>query len=620
MSRREDRSIADRLAEVERAVEMLEVVHVWTEIVVVARVEPWLAEMRTVEDVQRCAVFEPVVEVVSRWRDLDLLFDPNTGERVIRSAENAEAFDALAAKVDKSFRIELRCHQWQVDPVLSRAKITAVLGGNRAGKTRVLLLWMIRQWILRGRAPTPEQAGAVFWWVGPTLAKSFKYGWNRGLRLLLPRELVVSAPKSHRSTSLAITLLDGSAIELQHAFEDGGNLKSENVSGIAGDELGEWHDQGNWQQVNSRVLQAGAQAAISTTPVAGHWGRTAIILQEPHSGGAIKVFALDLFQNPYLSTARILAGFLGDSTLTETELAEQVLPAPDHAAACRAIVTNPRSLREHFGVWTAEGIKLWAEWTEEVERACTRAGGGVVATDLRVGKRLVAGRERGPELLRDCTAQACGSIFGPAERCPGCRGAGCSSCSGSGTRTIRRVAGEDFNRNPQTTLPCQVFGDPEAPETWVIYVIEEIQTVGTIEEHADRLATIDRDLAIVCDPSGDIPRRAQGALDSDDASRLRARGYRVVSAVGRGRSLRSQSPTLALLHKLIRERRVIVHMRCVQTLRALQTQKAKPDGRIDKRAGTNSPSDQLSSPTDALRYLTWRLFKHELEHAAEYET
>ena len=91
----------------------------------------------------------------------------------------------------------------------------------------------------------------------------------------------------------------------------------------------------------------------------------------------------------------------------------------------------------------------------------------------------------------------------------------------------------------------------------------------------------------------------------------------MVSACGRGRKLRSQKPTLTLIHKLIHERRLYVHLRCTQTIKALESQRARPDGRIAKESG--KASDRLSSPTDALRYLVWRLFRHELARSIEWE-
>jgi hypothetical protein len=617
--RREDRSIEQRLEDLERVAELLRVVHVWTEIEIVERgPEPVVTKAA---EIPAAEAVEPVVEVVERRRDIDLLFDPTTGARLLRTEANAPAFDMLAARArecGRSIRIPLRMHAAQVGPVLSRAKLVAVLGGNRAGKTRVLLLRFVRMWLLRGRAPTSSTPGAMFWWIGPTIEKAYKFGWARGLKLLLPAELVVSYPRSHRAAQV-IKLLDGTTIELQHAQDDGSNLKSENVDAIAGDEIGVWKHEGNWQQVASRISQAGASACVSTTPVAGHWGRTKIVLQEPHSGGAIQCFHVDIFDNPWMTRPRVWSLLLLDGSITEAELDERVLCSPDPPAAARSVITAPRALREHFGVWTAEGVRLWSEWTESIERQCTRTGGSTSWPTLTTSKRLVAGRWVEPETLPNITAQACATIF-PPEKCTTCAGTGCGACKWLGYRPLDRVAGQDFNVNPETTLPIQIFGHAHNPASWVVLVLEEIQTVGTIEAHADRLLGIDRDLALICDPSGDIPRRKQGALDSDDASRLRASGFRVVSAVGRGRTLKSQHPTLTLLHKLQRERRVYVHLRCTQTLRALQTQQARPDGRIDKRSGVNSPSDQLSAPTDALRYAVWRIFKHELEDPTSWET
>ena len=583
MSRTEDRALADRVDDLEHLILALEPLHIQTEIVVVRRHEPWASEIETWADVERLLPVEPEVEVVETRRDLDLLIDPRTKARKLRhEVADVEGFDRIAARA-KLVKITITVHEGQLEPLLCTAGIVALLGGNRGGKTRVGLWWLFRQWMLRGPG--------LYWLLAPTLTKAWKRLVKDFAPLIPIGVRVGKLPKSHRSARLVVRMIDGAEIEALHTNEDGGNLKSENVAGILFDEAAESPDVGNWQQVNSRVSQRGAAVFLPTTPKAGHWAHTEIVLQEPHAGGAIRSFELDLFSNPWLTTPRIWKLLLGDGTLTQTELEEQILPSRDPAATCRAIVQSPRALREHFGVWTADGIRLWSEWTDVVAQSCTRAGQAMLAD------RLVTPWGE----LEPITAQASSAFF-----------------DGVALEQLRVVGGQDFNVNPQTTLLAQVFGKPEDPSTWVLYFADEIQTQGTVELHGERLKASWPGLALACDPSGDIPRRIQQEGEGEEAERLRDMGFECRSCVGRGRRLTSQKPTINLVHYLIRKRRVYVHLRCRQLLKALQTQQAKPDGRIAKRSGVNSKSDQLSAPTDAARYLAWALFRHELEGATEW--
>jgi len=587
MPRVEDRSVRDRIADVEQLTSRLEPLHVQTEILVMRRHEPWAAAgIRTVEDIEALLSFDPVPEVIDRRRDLDLLIDPKTGARKLRHlTEDKEGFDAIAAQCEL-VRITITVHEAQLPALLSPAGVVAVLGGNRSGKTRIGLYWLIRQWMLRGQAAANDKPAAVFWLLAPTDPKAWKR-LVRGLAPLIPAALRVGdLPRSHRSARMVITMIDGCEIEALNTYGDGDNLKSENVHGILFDEAGACRHPGNWQQCQSRTSQTGAPVMLDTTPKPGHWAYEEIVLQEPHAGGAIQVFHLDLFHNPWMTTPRIWHLLIRDTTLTQHELEEQVLPTPDPAAACREIVTSPRALREHFGVWTADGIVLWSEWTPAVAAACTRAGQGVWINGL--GE------------LEPVTAQAA---------------AGVTHFAGLDLEEVEVLGGQDFNVNPQTTVIVQVLGLPEDPSTWVLYVADEVQTQGTIELHGEKLTRTWPGLVMACDPTGDIPRRKQGATDGDEAARLRDMGLHCHSCVGRGRRMASSKPSINLLHWLMKSRRLVIHLRCKNLIKALQVQQARPDGRIAKRAGTNSPSDKASAPTDALRYIAWALFGSEYQNS-----
>lgn len=597
MSRREDRSIEARVRELEDLAQKLRPVHVRVDLHVCARARE-ARRPRTIAEIEQMLDDDPVVEVVEvieGWAEA--LIDPATGARASRSKKpewsrnkDDEGFDELAARCELVV-ITVTLHAAQLLALLSWASVIALLGGNRAGKTRIGLYWLIIRWVLRGSPPQGAEPGGLFWIVAPNEKKA----WKRLIALagLLPRRLWTgSLPKTHRAQQ-RLRMIDGSTFEAHHAARDGDNLKSERVTDILFDEATASPDPGNLQQCLSRTAQNGGAVFCSTTPKAGHYIYTRIVLQAPHSGGRIAVFHTDLFDNPWLTLARIFDLFIGDGTLTEAELVEQVLTAEDPAAMCRAIVTNPTSLREHFGVWVAQGLRLWSDWTETIARTCTRSG------QARALERLGwAPPDGAPRQLANVTPIAAQALS-PWRRLQ--------------PERLRVLGGQDFNINPQSTILAQVFGVPEDPSTWVLYVFDEIQTIGTVEAHGTKLRRQHPGLAIACDPAGDIPRAKQEATEGDEAARLRDMGFACHSCVGRGRRLQSQKPTLTLVHYLMKQGRIVVHLRCRKLLSALETQQAKPDGRIAKVSG--SKSDRESSPTDALRYLAYALFRHELQIA-----
>lgn len=517
-------------------------------------------------------------KIVEEREDLELLVDRVTGERRLRSQVKDQAgFDALT-KVAREVVIPLRCYKPQLKALLdTRHKILAAFGGMRSGKTTVASYWLVRQWMLKGGR------GAQFWWVSPQRSQTMI-----GVKKLATGEfsdrpqppafpldeatgrplLVVSWPETERSSSQRIVMVDGSIIALQHASRPtGGNLKGGNVQAIVADEACEIKHRPNWTVMLGRLTDSGGSIFAASTPRGGHWLKDDVVDAQKTSKD-IHVEFLSIRENPWMS---------------KSDVARTI-------AACR---DENEVKREVDGQWVGDLGSLWIHFNLQRHTA-----------DDPSFNML---RDR-----QDITPQACrGHWRGQNPFIRGLR-----------TTDPKFVLGQDFNFNPMNAVVAKVFGDPNKPETWGVYVLDEVQTWDSdANKHGNWLRS-DKvrsgrvsyaNSPISCDASacystsevkGSNPRASSNAKGLAElgfdarACWLSEKGY-------------PQNPRLldsiSLMHKLMREDRVIVHgTRCPQLLRALTEQQIRHDGKPDKVS--NTASDKLSGPIDALRYLCWSLF------------
>lgn len=197
---------------------------------------------------------------------------------------------------------------------------------------------------------------------------------------------------------------------------------------------------------------------------------------------------------------------------------------------------------------------------------------------------------------------------------------------GMRTNDPHYVLGQDFNVNPMSTVVAKVFGDPQKPRSWGVYVLDVVQTWHSDTwQHGQWLRSEKcRDgrvsyanVPIACDASGCNfdPTRVKGSSvhTSSAAKTLVNLGFdaRSVAMSDKGYP---QNPRLldsiSMMHALMREDRILVHgTRAWELLRALQEQQVTPKGLPVKVSHT--ASDKLSGPIDALRYLCWAIFSAE---------
>jgi hypothetical protein len=597
MGTRENVAIDRRVADLEAAVLATELVLIRTTLVICERErEP---KLHTVADVLDDALREPAPIVIERRPDLQLLVDPASATRCLRhelAPEDLAEFDELAASA-RAIDVEITCHPKQLAAILGPAPLVAIFGGNRSGKSYAMAWWLFRRWILRG------DASALFWWIAPTNPHTHKFGLcllagqdGQGGGLWPDAVFASLSRVGAEAKTFERRLIDGSVVQFHHANHSGrrggSNLRAANVRDAAVDELTAILDQSNWQQVQARVSQSGGSICTATTRVPGHWSEAEIEGLQATAGGAIWTTAVDILENPWMSFARCWALFLKDGTLDERKLEREVLPAPDPAARCRQLVTRPRSLREHFGIATPDGILMWSNWT----------GSDVIDDQVFGRPELEWAGHRWPSITAALLARRW-----------------------SGTPSDRWI-GQDFNVAPMVGVALQVFGDLADPTTWILVAYDEIATEGTVQRHAKALEARGYSGApIYCDPTGAMSgHEARGSAGSTDALALKRAGWAVKPANGGTRtggvSHLSFVDAANVVHQLQDDRRLLVHARCEGLLDALKHDRAKADGTRDKVSGRGSISDKRSAYTDALRYGAWPLFKHELANRTEIKT
>lgn len=510
--------------------------------------------------------------------DLELLVDRVTGERRLRhKVADKAGFDALA-RVARQIEIPLRCYRPQLKALLDTDhKVLAAFGGMRSGKTTCASYWLVRQWMLRGGR------GAQFWWVSPQRAQTMI-----GVRKLVTGEfsdrrsppafplgedgrplLVTSWPETERSSSQRIVMVDGSVIALQHASRPtGANLKGVNVQAIVADEACEIANRPNWTVMLGRLTDSGGSIFAASTPKGGHWLKEDVV-DAQRTSDDIHVEHLSIRENPWMS---------------EAEVARTI-------AACR---DENEVKREVDGLWVSDAGSLWIHF--DLSRH--------TADDPSFNML----RDR-----QDITAQACRSHW---------RGSN-PYVKGVRTTEARFVLGQDFNISPMSSVVCRVFGTPGKPETWGVYVVDEVQSWNSDSYKHGQWLRSDKVRSgrvsyagspIACDSTACNydPTRVQGSTShgSSAAKVLADLGFDA-RACGLSPKGYPQNPRLldsiSLMHRLMREDRIIVHgTRCPQLLRALTEQQVRGDGLPEKVS--HNASDRLSGPIDALRYVCWALF------------
>lgn len=510
-------------------------------------------------------------ELIEERPDLELLLDPAENIRILRHrCADPEEFDRRAATA-RLIDVPITCHEAQVEPIVNdSAKIIGMIAGNRAGKTEVLGSWLLRQWVLHGFA------GALFWWVAPTLSlaliglrKLFAGEGDRGP--IFPPELVRSYPKAKRLNGGEVAeMIDGSLFAFHHANSDGDNLKGVKIVAAGVDEVCSVQQIQNWRIICARTADMEGRVGAASTPKRGHWARSEIINQAQYSDD-VRHYRFSCFDNPWIKQSEI-------ERLIQTQGGHD----------------DPVVRREYYGEFVADGNDAWPDWNPEHHLVQDREA-WTIRDLVRLGLL--------PEGYKDITAQVVAGRF-------------------SGHRDAEIIGGQDFNVNPMTGVFARLFGIPGDPRTWGAFFFDELQVRGPVQHYAEELAAKYPGIPISCDSTGCKTgiHSSHGAGSGTNDRTLKEYGFdaRPCYAIRGEPKNPLQVDSLNLCHRLFRAGRIRVHSRCRALCLALDTQEVRPDGRIDKDPGT--ATDRLSAPSDAMRYALWRLFWEEMRTLGKAKT
>lgn len=594
-----------KLALVENAFARPRLLHVRTEILVhdyAAPVADALERLGAGESVDACPPVPAcaccgsrTASIVRRIRDVEILIDRETGQRVRRELMPPDMFADIAAEAER-VDIPLRVSAGQLDLLLGdNPRGLFASGGNRSGKTTIGLVWLVRQWLLHGGREKR------FWLCSHTLPKAFRL-WEKIFRgtgtspPLLPLALAASYPESHRSSNLITRMVDGSIIDLRH-FNDPSaeNLKSDAIVAALVDEAAHLPSEDCFTALYNRTLDERGSIFLATTPRPGHYLKPKLVdpsldlarlrglgLDVPadHAGLLWLYRELSLFTNPWLDPieVKIRVRAQGDE--------------------------DPSVLRDVFGRWVANAGPLWRQFSTDRHvlrnecRALSEMPGWTDTTAL-VSRRLFA---------RDNPAYRSLRASNP-----------------------RHIGGMDVNISPHSTVLAQVAADPADPtnrDKWKLIVWDMMQTdKGDASVHANALAgkrfakmvRPDSDgatyhgIGIIVDGTAigrDPTAHRYGGNPKGLPAVFGALGFDLRAAVYTDKHKPAnphKADSYLLLHRLLAEGRLIIHARCEPLINALQSQEDSGDGTTPIKVSHNA-SDRLSSSVDALRYLAWAVW------------
>ncbi len=523
-----------------------------------------------------------------RREHLDLLIDKRTRTRVLlHRCANVQARDKWHTMAGEAKRVDwpITCYAKQLPMILDyQHKVIGIFGGNRSGKTHGGLQWFCDKIVSRGGKRSE------FWFVSyeqraTTIGvQKMVLGQNTGGRMsepIIPPELVISWPKSHLATDQAIHLADGSRIVMKYASKQGENLMGYSPVAVIVDEGARVRNATNHTVLIARVLDAKGQIAYATTPAAGHW-----LEEKVHEPG------LDYPQ----AAIKEAEGKKVDIISTSFTMWDNPWQDPEEIeTTIRAMGDKDSNVvrREAYGEWVKDGKNLWTDFDETRN---TFQGHGRDAEDY--GMVCI-------------NRVALGSHF---RRFDG---------------SWRYVGGMDFNFDPMSVLIAQVECPSDCDQSdrsnWSLRILDEaVRRAENIYSFASWLnrAGIHRGQAddifarmpIICDASGayiNPPENHKIPAGSSLASTMRDYGFGCEPCNYSKKNRKPKNPgimdSVSLCHLKFKEGKILIHAeRCRKLIYSLHHQLRDEHGMPEKVS--NTISDKLSGPIDAMRYLVWSIW------------
>lgn len=524
--------------------------------------------------------------------DLHLLIDTKRKRRWLRhEVEDAAGFDKLAASPD-TLRLTAPIRFWegQRDAIFDIwALLHMLTGGARVGKTTGGQAAFFRRWMLWGGHQ------AVGFMLAPKMPKTrmllrkFLLGEKIGDRFNKPicplhngkPVLATKWPRNHRQEDQDIYMIDGSHIRLSHMTSvEADNIVGEAVFGVYITEIGQCKYPAYLNESKARVIDTGRQVFLDTIPIKGHpflvdevirpaEAEAALIAEgRPRDGRRLNwVHRLRTSDNPWVP--------------------EQA--AKDYLDSIKDPIVRRRL---EAGDWIGDHNKIWENVWEPSRHVQHFADYSL------------------PKGYRDITKQACRPWF---------------------RRSEDWIIGVDINKRPSTCEIAKIFGDPDDPNTWGIFIMDELR----IFFGGSDPRKVARDLANHRDG---IYRGACVSIDAAAAQKNQNKVFGYRSSVTPAEMFRREGfdckgcfrsasdmrhPSIIDSQNVLRElmsaddpakdekeRRIrfrINGARCEGLSHAFEYQEDRGDGHPVK--ASNAYSDvEIAGRTDATRYLAWPIF------------
>lgn len=540
---------------------------------------------RPLEVVGRSPEDKPVV--IERRDYQDVLIDRVSGKRsVLQLLEDPRKIDRWHDSAAKSTTRQLvtpvTATEAQLRPLLdTRSKTIFLFGANQSGKSTIGGSWLGSRIAARR---------GMYLWLAPTQEKT-SVGVEKltvdteFARAVIPSELIAYVPESHKSARQEILLVDGTSIQLRYCSRKGQNLKG--LTGVlAGvmDEAGDVTWEINFTIAVARLLRAGGQLLVPTTPVVPSWlqekdqqTRTYAEVDTLEQMGErvpanTKVY-FSMHDNPYL-------------TLEEIDRTIETWGGPD----------TPKAQREGFGRWVADGGRLWRHFINGLPHV------------VEWGRRDVSLYG-----FTDITKSVAKEVF---------RGF-------SQKNDCEWIGGFDYNFDPFSAVLAKIIvpegKDQRDPENWCIYVDDvAVKAARSTSEFAEWLgneaggwngrglpANAFAGLHGIGDGEGFYHVRDRRAHASTDAEAMRKAGF-VIRAprYNEGNPLNPpRKVRIGFLNELFFRNQVLINRTRGEDL-IVSLDSEVDDGSGDTRKGKKDKSDKRSGVTDALCYLAYAVRYH----------
>lgn len=542
--------------------------------------------------------------IVERIPAGDLVLDLEIGDRFTEQDLDAQTWQDLCG-LAQHHQIPIRCSRNQLPFLLdSTGRHLFASGSQRSGKTSVGLYWLALQWIRRGGFERR------FWLVASTLPKSFRllqklFLGDADSPAVLPRELVVYLPRTHRASDTQTRLVDGSVIDLKYFDGDPSaeRLKSDPIIAALIDEASHLPGEDSLIALRGRCQDHAGRLFFSSTPRPESFFKASVVdpaqeferlpdtdprkINGQHEGARYSYSELPIIENPWL-----------DQDAVAAELAT-------------LDTSKPSVQRDYFGKWVGSSGPLWLDYSPDKHLVTHEA------RDFKdLGGTYLAGLGLSNQV--DITAQCADRVFFGIN--PHYRAIKASN--------KRFILGTDVNVHPMSTVLLQVSADRDQPDNrdkWHYWAIDVVRTShGSSYAHADQLAqtyfgrvlqpgstesplkgcgliidakAIHRDPTIHKfggDPAGIVELFGRKGFD------VRAPQYTPSDKGPRGNPPNRWDCYL-LVHRLLREGRLHVSQRCESLTQGFALMQ-------DSGNGIEPIKDPpLDSAMDGLRYALWAI-------------